>query len=163
MVWIGNAIECKNRENWCYINCQIISKKQYDKIWDVVWKCFDCENSPTDNQTRKGKPFEIYVDDIFCTVKDDTNNLLQLGNNLHENLDSQWRKRMKKNELTFLDMAVFVDEQKFICKWYQKPTDPGTILNFHSCAPLQFNRNFVECTIHRLFRLQATGVTLTNP
>ena len=40
-------------------------------------------NSPTDNQTRKLKPFERYADDRIWSEKDEQNKLLQLGNNLH--------------------------------------------------------------------------------
>ena len=36
----------------------------------VVWKCFECENAPTDCQTRKRKLFGREVDDKSCTVKD---------------------------------------------------------------------------------------------
>ena len=49
----------------------------------------------------------------------------------------------KKHGLAFLDMAVHVDEQgKLSCKWYEKPTDTGTILNFRSCASLQQEKIF---------------------
>ena len=36
---------------------------------DVVWKCLECENSPTDDQTRKRKLIKRHVDDTVCTVK----------------------------------------------------------------------------------------------
>ena len=52
------------------------------------------------------------------------------------------------------------------CKWYQNPTDTGSILNFRSCAQLQYKRNILEGSIHRstsFFELQATGITLTKP
>ena len=38
---------------------------------DVIWKIFEFENSPIDNKTRNRKLYERYVDDIFCTLKDD--------------------------------------------------------------------------------------------
>ena len=56
----------------------------------------------------------------------------------------------EKHELNFLDIAVYVDEQrKAYCKCYQKPTDTGTILNFPSSPPAK--RNIVEVTIPRIF------------
>ena len=64
------AVECKKCENWSHIKRQNTSKKQYEKMQDCEWKCFECENSPTDNQTRKPKLFERHVDDTICTVKD---------------------------------------------------------------------------------------------
>ena len=57
------------------------------KLGDVVWKGFECENSPTDSQTRKQKLFERYVDDIICTVRDNPNNLVHLGSNLNKKME----------------------------------------------------------------------------
>ena len=58
----------------------------------------------------------------------------------------------EKHELFFLDMEVFVDEQREDSfKWYQKPEDAGKILFFRSCVPLQYKRNIVEVTIHKLY------------
>ena len=33
-----------------------------------------------------------------------------------------------------------------------KTTDTGTILNFRGCAPLQYKRNVIEGTVHRVFQ-----------
>ena len=66
--------------------------------------------------------------------------------------NSQWKKGDQKLEIVFLNMAVYVDERKVSSKWYRKPTDTGTILNFRSCDPLQHKGNIVEDTIQRLFR-----------
>ena len=38
------------------------------------------------------------------------------------------------------------------CAWYQKPSDTGTILNYHSCAPLEHKKSVIQGTIHRMFR-----------
>ena len=38
------------------------------------------------------------------------------------------------------------------CKWYQKPTDTGTFLNFRSCTPLQHKKDIIQGTINRLVR-----------
>ena len=43
---------------------------------------------------------------------------------------------------TFLDMALYVDEQNnFSCEWHQKTMEKVTILDVPSCAPLQ-HKNF---------------------
>ena len=47
-------------------------------------------------------------------------------------------------------------------KWYQKPTDTGTILNIRSSAPLQHKKIIAEGTTQEFFDLQATGKTLTQ-
>ena len=41
------------------------NKGTTQKTEDIVWKSFECKNSPTDNQTRKRKPFERYVIDVI--------------------------------------------------------------------------------------------------
>ena len=66
------------------------------KISNVVWKCFECENSPIDNQTRKLKLFESYEKEIICKEKNETVNLLYLGNNLNKNFEFKLKKWVKK-------------------------------------------------------------------
>ena len=46
--------------------------------------------------------------------------------------------------------------RKINCGWYQKPTDTGTVLNFRSCAHLQYKRSVIEGTVHRVFRSTST-------
>ena len=53
-------------------------------------------------------------------------------------------------------MSTWIQQQKVTCGWYQKPTDTGTFLNFRGCAPLQYNRNVIEGTVHRVFRSTST-------
>ena len=61
------------------------------------------------------------------------------------------------SRLAFLDLNVKVDSgKKVICKWYQKPTDTGIIKNFRGCAPLQYKRNVIEATVHKVFRSTST-------
>ena len=65
----------------------------------------------------------------------------------------------EKDELSFLYMAVYVDEQRKVsCELYQKPTDTKTCLNCRSCA--QHKRNNLQSTIYGVFDLQAACVTL---
>ena len=40
--------------------------------------------------------------------------------------------------------------------WYQKPTDTGAILNFRSCAPLQYEKSAIDRTVHLVFRSTST-------
>ena len=70
------------------------------------------KNLPSHNKTRKQKQFERYVDDIICKLKDDPNKMLQLGKNLQKNLEFAMEKTDEKHGLVFLNMAVYVDEQK---------------------------------------------------
>ena len=57
----------------------------------------------------------------------------------------------------FFDININVAGNKQIkggC--YQKPTDTGTLLNFGSCALLQYKRNIIEGTVHMIFRSTST-------
>ena len=36
--------------------------------------------------------------------------------------------------------------------WLIKPTDTGTVLNYRSCAPTQYDRSVILGTVHRIFR-----------
>ena len=101
----------------------------------------------------KENPFERHVDVIICTVKDDPDKLLNEVNKLYNNLEFTIERLNENRELAFLDMTVHVDiKRKITFKWYQKPTDTDTTLNFRSCAPLQHRKNLIEGTVHRLLR-----------
>ena len=82
-------------------------------------------------------------------VKGDTRVVLAAANKLHPNLHYTLETPDDKGDLTFLDIYINIDGNRQVkCRWYQKPTDTGTLLNFRSCAPLQFKRNIkrVLCT-----------------
>ena len=76
---------------------------------------------------------------------------------MHPNLRFTIEELDSNSNLAFLDLNVNVDSAKKVtCGWYQKPTDTGTILNFRGCAPLQYKRNVIEGTVHRVFRSTST-------
>ena len=59
--------------------------------------------------------------------------------------------------ITFSDLQISIDKStKINCGWYQKSTDTGTTLSFRSCALLQYKRNVIEGTVHRVFRSTST-------
>ena len=103
------------------------------------------------------KVFLRYVDDILRTVKGDPGIVLEAVNKLHPNLQFTIEELDRNGNLAFLFLNINVDSgKKATCGWYQKPTDTGTILNFRGCAPLQYKRNFIEGTVHRVFRSTST-------
>ena len=116
---------------------------------DVVWKSSLCENSTTDNQNRKRKLFERYVNDIICTVKDHPKKLASTRKQFVKKIRLQ-KKIEEKYDLVFLDMAVYVTK-KSLLKTVPNTTDSGTILNLRSRAPDLHTRYIVEGTIHRFF------------
>ena len=97
------------------------------------------------------------MDDIVRTVKGDPGLVLEAASKLHPNLQFTIEEFDRNGNLAFLGLNVNVDSgKKVTCGWYQKPTDIGTILNFRGCAPLQYKRNVIEGTLHKVFRSTST-------
>ena len=153
VTWNSKALECGKSEKWFHIVCRNISKEHNDQMGDVVCVCTHCKNKMDWDTGNKRKLFERYVDDIICPVKDDPDKFLNRVIKLHNNLEFTIESLNENQELAFLDMTVHVDtNRKTTCKWYQKPTDTDTTLNFRSFVPLQHKKNIIEGTVHRLLR-----------
>ena len=106
---------------------------------------------------QQAKLFLRYVDDIMRTVKGEPEKVLWAANLLHPSLHFTKETPNTNGNLAFLDLKISVGKgRKINCGWYQKPTDTGTILNFRSCAPLQYKRSVIEGTVHRVFRSTST-------
>ena len=61
-----------------------------------------------------------------------------------------------EDNLPFLDFNMNVSQDRGVtCSWYQKPTNTGTILNYRSCAPIQYERSVIQGTVPRVFYLGA--------
>ena len=101
---------------------------------------------------QQAKLFLRYVDNIVRTVKGDFEKTLRAAKLLHPNLQFTIRTPNTNGKLAFFDLQISIDKiRKINCGWYQKPTDTGTILNFRSCAPLQYNKSVIEGTVHQVF------------
>ena len=73
-------------------------------------------------------------------------------NALHKNLQFTLEYVDANGELAFLDMNKCVGkESKDSCRWYHKPTDSSTILNFRIRVQLLHKRNTVQGTVDRRF------------
>ena len=119
---------------------------------------YDVQKTTGSDRTVNGvKVFLRYVDDIIRTVKGDPGVVLEAANKLHPNLQFIIEELDSNGNLAFLDLNVNVHSAKKVtCGWYKKLTDTGTILNFRGCAPLQYKRNIIEGTVHRVFRSTST-------
>ena len=90
-------------------------------------------------------------------MKGDPEKMLWAANLLHPNILFTIETPNTKGNLAFLDLQYSIDKSRKISSgWYQKPTDTGTILNFRSCAPLQYKRSVIEGTVHWVFRSTST-------
>ena len=106
---------------------------------------------------QQAKLFLRYVDDIVRTVKVDPEKMLRAANLLHPNLQFTIETPNTSGSLSFLDLQISIDKnRKNNCRWYQKPTDTGTIIFFISFAPLQYKRSVIEGNVHRVFRSTST-------
>ena len=79
---------------------------------NFVWELLECRNSTTDNQTRKSKLLEKYVDDTISAVKVGPKNLHLPGKNLHKTLEFTMKNMDEKLKLGSLLIAVYDDEQR---------------------------------------------------
>ena len=100
-------------------------------------------------RTHELEVFERYVADIVFTIK---GNPLEYANSLHKNVQFTLETLNAHGNLAFLDLNMNVnDERQISCRWYQKSTDTGLILNFRSCAPLQHKKTLIQRTVHMIF------------
>ena len=82
-----------------------------------------------------------------------TSCVLDDANSLYPNLQFALEEFNSETNLPFLDLNINVSQDwNLTCKWYQKPTDTGTILNYRSCAPTQYKRSVIQVTVHRVCR-----------
>ena len=94
--------------------------------------------------------FHRYMDDILRTVKkDEVPGLLIKVNSLHPNLQFT-AEETQDGVIPFLDMEIRVSGDRLESTWYTKPTDTGTCLSFHACAPMRYKRNTIEGSVHRI-------------
>ena len=149
VIFRGKGVECKN---WFHAKCHGITDTEYKTMQEIVWICSYCAEEGRKEDTLELKLFEMYVDDIVCTVKGKPLDFLEYANTLHKNLQITRETPNGSGDLAFLDLNINLNEdRKISCHWYQKSTDTCIILNFRSCAPLQHKRNVIQGTVHRIF------------
>ena len=99
------------------------------------------------------KLFLRYVDDIVRTVRREPSCLLDAANSLHSNLQFTLEKPNLEGNSPYLDLNINVSQgTRVTCRWYQKPTDTGTILTYRSYALTQYKRSVIQGTVPRVFR-----------
>ena len=98
------------------------------------------------------KLFSRYMDDIIRNIRKNTiETTLSEINNLHPSL--QFTMEIEQNgELPFLDMKLININGQVSSTWYNKPTDTGLIMNYHSMAPKRYKRSVVSGFVYRIFR-----------
>jgi len=78
-----------------------------------------------------------YVDDILLAAPtDQLLMMLETFNSFHDRLQFTL-EISKNNRINFLDVTIILDDQRIIFDRYEKPSDTGRYINYHSQHSLQ--------------------------
>ena len=93
------------------------------------------------------------MDDIIREIKSkEVDEKLHQINNIHPSLKFTIEKEVNK-AIPFLDMKLLHPENGSLSStWYNKPTDTGLIMNYHSLAPKRYKRSVVSGFVYRIYR-----------
>jgi len=103
-------------------------------------------------------PFELslcrrYVDDILLAASfDQFNIILDMFNSFHVRLQFTLEMNIN-NRINFLDVIIILDDQKISFDRYEKPTNTGRYINYHSQHPVSQKRSIVYGLIDRTILL----------
>jgi len=97
--------------------------------------------------------YRRYVDDILLTASfDQLNTILDTFNSFHDRL--QFTLEIStNNKINFLDVTIILDEQKIFFDRFEKPTNTGRYINYHSQHPVSHKRSIVYGLVDRTILL----------
>ena len=95
------------------------------------------------------KLFARYMDDILRSIKrSEVERKLQEINNYYPSLKFTIETE-NEGSLPFLDMLIIRLAGKLSSTWYNKPTDTGLVMNYHSLAPKKYKRSVVAGFVYK--------------
>jgi len=103
-------------------------------------------------------PFELplyrrYVDDILlATHFDQLGIILDTFNSFHDRLQFTLEISVNKR-INFLDVTIILDDQKIVFDRYEKPTNTGRYINYHSQHPVSQKRSIIYGLVDRTILL----------
>ena len=101
--------------------------------------------------------YHRYMDDILRDIETDKiDEQLENVNKLKVPNLKFTIEREKNREIPFLDTLIIRKDKQLSSKWYNKPTDTGLVMNYHSLAPTIYKKSVVTGMIHRIFRACST-------
>ena len=120
-----------------------------------VFMCY-FENIWLENCPAHFKPivYRRFVDDTFLLfrTKDHVEKFKNYLNKQHKNI--KFTSEIEENgSLSFLDITITSENNKFVTSVYHKPTFSGVFTNFESFIPDMHICGSVETLLHRSFRL----------
>ena len=120
-----------------------------------VFMC-NFENFWLENCPSHFKPvvYRRFADDTFLLFrsKDHVEKFRNYLNKQHKSL--KFTSEIEENgSLSFLDIKISRENNKFVTSVYRKPTFTGVFSNFESFIPDIYKRGLIETLLHRSFRL----------
>ena len=115
--------------------------------FETIW----LENCPSH---FKAIVYRRFVDDTFLLFrsKDHVEKFRNDINKQHKNI--KFTSEIEENgSLSFLDIKISRENNKFVTSVYRKPTFTGVFTNFESFIPDIYKRGLIETLLHRSFRL----------
>ena len=103
-----------------------------------------------------------YVDDIFAIFdnKQTCASFLEKLNSQHPNI--KFTMEQSTGNLTFLDVEIQVNNNKFDTWIWRKPTNTGLTLNFYAVCPRFWKEGLIKCMLHRAKKLCSNNILFEN-
>ena len=114
---------------------------------ETIW----LENCPSE---FKPDIYGMYVDDTFLLfrLKHHIEKFRNYLNRQHKNIKFT-SETENENSISFLDIKITRDNNKFMTSVYRKPTFSGVFTNFGSFIPKSYKYNLLFTLLHRAFKL----------
>ena len=146
-------------------SCFIFNKTYYKQVdgmsmgsplgptYANIFLCFH-ERNWLDNCPAEFKPvyYRRYVDDVIVLFKDKSHVPLfhNYLNQQHPNMKFTCEEE-KDKQLSFLDILIKRDNNKFSTSLYRKETFSGVYSNFHSFMSSSYKKGLIFTLLHRIF------------
>ena len=100
--------------------------------------------------------YRRYVDDIFVlfSSSDHVEKFKEYFSSKHRNINFSYEKE-NENNMSFLDILISRENEKFVTNVYRKPTFSGVYTNFESFIPQTYKIGLVFSLLHRIFHLSS--------
>ena len=100
--------------------------------------------------------YKRYVDDIFVLFKkpEHVQFFLEYINKKHKNIKFSIETELNRS-LSFLDVKIFRENDKFVTSVFKKDTFCGVHTNFISFIPLEYKFGLVHTLLNRCFNLSS--------
>lgn len=107
--------------------------------------------------------YKRYVDDTFLVFKDKDhiNLFLNYLNEKHNNIKFTCEHEVDK-QLSFLDINIIHENNKFNTNVFRKTTHTGLGMNFKSFLPINFKINSIKCLLFRAYNICSSYLSFHN-